>query len=123
VRPSLESPEEFVVRVTRRIATLRRELGVTQDELAERLGTATRNIQRMEAGQNLTLHTLARVAAVLEVAPELLVNDGPLRLPRRRYVIPSRAPGHSLSEGPDRPHAPPTRSRADSAAKPRKRRR
>jgi transcriptional regulator with XRE-family HTH domain len=62
-----------VLRVARRVAELRRAKGLTQDQLAEALGTATRNVQRIEAGQNLTLFTIARIAAVLGVEPEGLV--------------------------------------------------
>jgi transcriptional regulator with XRE-family HTH domain len=90
-----ESPDDFVLRVTKRIAERRRELGVTQDELAEGLGTATRNVQRMEAGQNLTLHTLARIAAVLGVSPDLFVHDPA----RRRYPVAPPPEVHVLSEG------------------------
>jgi transcriptional regulator with XRE-family HTH domain len=73
---SAERPEDFVLRVTRRIAQIRKARGLTQDQLAEAMGTATRNVQRIEAGQNLTLYTLSRIAAVLTVPPEdLLASD------------------------------------------------
>ena len=78
-----ESPDAFVRRVTKRIAELRRDRGMTQEGLAEALCTATRNVQRIEAGQNLTLHTLARVAALLGVRPEELVT-GEIDAPRAR---------------------------------------
>ena len=68
-----ERPEDFVLRVSRRIAETRRAKGWTQDQMAEALGTATRALQRIEAGQNLTLYTLARIASVLGVRPEELV--------------------------------------------------
>ncbi|MBK7402869.1 MAG: helix-turn-helix transcriptional regulator [Myxococcales bacterium] len=56
--------------MARRIAALRQELGLTQEELASKLGIAHKNVQRLESGrQNLTLQTLARVAKVLEVTP------------------------------------------------------
>lgn len=87
-----ERPAEFVIRVTRRVAELRRALGMTQDQLAEGLGTATRNVQRMEAGQNLTLHTLARIAAVLGVPPELLVEGGPPKASARRSARSNEPP-------------------------------
>jgi len=69
-----EDPDELVERVTRRIAEVRRSKGLTQEQLAERLETAMKNLQRIEAGQNLTLRTLARVASALEVtAVDLLL--------------------------------------------------
>jgi transcriptional regulator with XRE-family HTH domain len=106
-----ELPEDFVRRVTQRIAEVRRERGVTQDELAEALGTATRNLQRLEAGQNVTLHTLARVATALGVDPEVFVVR-PVRA-RRRYG-PTRPPTeHAVSEprGSLARHARATRSK------------
>jgi transcriptional regulator with XRE-family HTH domain len=66
-------PQDFVVRVTQRIAEVRRAQGMTQTELAELLGTNLRNVQRIEAGQNLTLYTLARIAEALDLSPEELV--------------------------------------------------
>jgi transcriptional regulator with XRE-family HTH domain len=96
---SAERPEEFVVRVSRRIAEIRRSRGVTQDQLAEVLGTATRNVQRLEAGQNLTLHTLARLAAALDVTVADLVGTDPVRPPAlRRYASPSATAIHAIGE-------------------------
>ena len=66
-------PQAFVVRVTEQIAEVRRAQGLTQSELAELLGTNLRNLQRIEAGQNLTLHTLARIAQALGTEPEEIV--------------------------------------------------
>jgi transcriptional regulator with XRE-family HTH domain len=85
-------PKRFVRSVTRRIAAVRRARGLTQEAAAERYGTALKNWQRMEAGQNLTLATLARVAQALGVPPaELVVASAPPVLlaadsgrPRRR---------------------------------------
>jgi transcriptional regulator with XRE-family HTH domain len=79
-----EPPEAFVIRVTRRIAEIRRARGMTQEEVAVALRTATRNVQRIEAGQNLTLHTLARLAAVLGVRPEEIIDDRSTSERRRR---------------------------------------
>ena len=67
------SPDDFVRQVTRRIAAVRQARGITQEELAARLRTAVRNLQRIEAGQNVTLHTLARIAAALGVRPDDLI--------------------------------------------------
>ena len=72
--------------VARRVSQARTSLGVTQDALAERLGTATRNLQRMESGrQNLTLETIERIAAALDVDPCMLLPgapEGPLAVSR-----------------------------------------
>jgi transcriptional regulator with XRE-family HTH domain len=79
--PSRASPEKgFVERVARRIAEARRARGITQEDLAGRIETAPRSYQRIEAGQqNLTLRTIARIAAALDVAPEeLIAGTAPL---------------------------------------------
>ncbi len=87
-----------MLRVSRRIGEVRRAKGLTQDEVAERLGTATRALQRIEAGQNLTLYTLARIAAVLGVGPEELLV-GTAAGPRGPRYAPSRSlPTHAVSE-------------------------
>ena len=57
---------------------MRRGRGLTQAEAAHRLGVAVKNWQRIEQGQNLTLRTLARVAAVLECSPVDLVGVAPV---------------------------------------------
>jgi len=67
---------DFVRHVTRRIAQVRRSKRITQAAAAHKLGVAVNNWQRIEAGQNLTLHTLARVAAVLGVSPVELITEG-----------------------------------------------
>jgi transcriptional regulator with XRE-family HTH domain len=71
-----EASPELVAAVARRIKALRQARGLTQDAVAEALGIAVKNVQRLEAGgQNLTLKTLAHVADVLDVEPyELLTN-------------------------------------------------
>lgn len=47
---------------------------MTQERLAEILETATRNVQRIEAGQNLGLATLERIAQALGVEPQELLR-------------------------------------------------
>lgn len=74
--------------VGRRLAELRRERGLTQEQLAERLRMAPTNLQRIELGmQNLTLRTLVRVANELEVKPAALLEP-----PRSRVVRTGRPP-------------------------------
>jgi transcriptional regulator with XRE-family HTH domain len=44
----------------------RRELGLTQEGVAERLGIVVRQYQKIEAGEvNVTLRTLARLSSAL----------------------------------------------------------
>jgi transcriptional regulator with XRE-family HTH domain len=57
-----------------RIQARRAELGVDRvsaEQLAERLETAVQNVRRIEAGQNITLRTLARVASALGFKVEI----------------------------------------------------
>lgn len=71
---------DLQARVAKRIAHVRRIAGATQEDLAGRLGIALKNLQRLESGkQNLTLQTIARVAAALGVEPEELLVDAPSR--------------------------------------------
>jgi transcriptional regulator with XRE-family HTH domain len=71
VRP--DNPTSAVRRVAKRIAEIRREKGITQDEMAERLRCATKNYQRIEYGQNVTIKTLTRIANLLGVTVTELV--------------------------------------------------
>jgi len=59
--------ESLVVRVTRQVADLRREGKVTQETLAELLDLPVQHVSRIEAGQNITLATLERIAMALGV--------------------------------------------------------
>lgn len=55
-------------KVGRRIAKLRKERDVTQEELAARLRVDDRYVRRIEAGEvNVSLWYLARIANVLRV--------------------------------------------------------
>jgi DNA-binding XRE family transcriptional regulator len=51
----------------RQLATLRREKGLTQVELAERMGTSQGQITRLEAGADARLSTVERYAAAVDV--------------------------------------------------------
>jgi transcriptional regulator with XRE-family HTH domain len=74
------APADLVLIVAQRIKALRTARGLTQDAVAEALGIASKNVQRLEGGkQNLTLKTLAHIADVLNVEPyELLSSSGPV---------------------------------------------
>jgi transcriptional regulator with XRE-family HTH domain len=72
------APPELIVFVARRIKALRQARGLTQDAVAEALGIASKNVQRLEAGrQNLTLKTLQHIADVLDVEPFELLTTAP----------------------------------------------
>lgn len=60
--------EARIAAVSRRIAELREGAGLTQAELAEKLGMTTPNYQRIEHDLHVpTLRMLLRVAAALDV--------------------------------------------------------
>ena len=84
--------EPLAPQVARRIAAARTARNMSQEALAERLGMATRNLQRIEGGgQNLTLGTIERIAEALAVPPISLL---PAQLPRMLPPGPSgAAPG------------------------------
>jgi transcriptional regulator with XRE-family HTH domain len=71
VRP--DNPDAAVRRGAARIAEVRLEKGITQDSMAEALGCATKNYQRIEYGQNVTVRMPARIANVLGVTVTKLV--------------------------------------------------
>lgn len=71
-----KAPLELAALVARRIKALRGARGLTQDAVAEALGMAAKNVQRLEAGrQNLTLQSLQNIADVLNVEPYELLRE------------------------------------------------
>jgi transcriptional regulator with XRE-family HTH domain len=86
-----EEAHQLLRRIGRRIAELRVERALTQEEFAGRLDYSVKYTQRIEAGrQNLSVGSLVRLANALDVAvadllktPRTLqANKG--RPPRRR---------------------------------------
>ena len=71
VRPL--DPERVCRNVGRRIAELRKERGMTQEEFSVILGTSFQWVSQLESGRNMTLHSLARVANALHVSLEALL--------------------------------------------------
>lgn len=60
-------PARLARDVGRRVAELRAERGLTQEQLAERLEVSARWVQSIEAGdENLGLGTIAKLATVLK---------------------------------------------------------
>lgn len=76
--------DPLLLSIAQRIKTRREALGLTQEALAERLGIATKNLQRLErGGENPTVLRLQRIAELLQCQVEqLLTGDatdtGPL---------------------------------------------
>ncbi|MBX3226136.1 MAG: helix-turn-helix transcriptional regulator [Labilithrix sp.] len=68
-----------------RLIELRRQRGLTQDALAELTGIDTRDLRRIEAGANTTVHTLVGLAVALDVPI--------IELFRPPTTVTKRAPG------------------------------
>lgn len=78
-----ETPSRVIVRVGRRVAELRRERGWSQERFAEKLGTSVQWASRVEAGVNVTIETLCKLARVLDVElTDLFIPPAP-EPPRR----------------------------------------
>lgn len=67
----------------RRVAELRADAGLTQEQLAERADVTTRYVQSVEAGnENLGLETIAKLASVLKTHPGRFFEPPTTRKPR-----------------------------------------
>jgi transcriptional regulator with XRE-family HTH domain len=73
--PVPEPPDQLALRVIRKLQETRRAKGITQEVLAERLGVSLNNVQRIEAGQNITFRTLSRIATALGVEIDVEFKD------------------------------------------------
>jgi transcriptional regulator with XRE-family HTH domain len=72
------NPDALVRDIGRRVAELRREQGLTQQQLANKLRATMQWVQQIEYGANLTVHSLARVVNALDVPLDaLLVRPSP----------------------------------------------
>ena len=78
------APYEQLARIVIRRRT---ELGLTQEELAQRMGTSHSAISRIESGQHTTsVQTLQRLAAALEMRFVMGFEHGPADKPVRELV-------------------------------------
>ena len=68
---------EGVAQVGRRIARARKEAGLTQQELAERVGVTRRSIQGYESGSVAPYRHLDQLGAALGRSPQWLVSEQP----------------------------------------------
>lgn len=71
VRPL--DPERVCKNVGRRIAELRKARGLTQEQLSVLLRTSFQWVSQLEAGRNVTLYSLARIANALRVPLDALL--------------------------------------------------
>ena len=71
----VETAERVIEDVGRRVAEMRQMRGWTQQEATEHLKMPLKNLQRIEAGMNVTLRTLVRVARGLGVRACVLLDE------------------------------------------------
>lgn len=65
-------------RFGRRLRYLRQQLGLSQEQVAERLGVSSETISNLERGVHAPVFDrLEALAIALEVAPQALFLDGP----------------------------------------------
>jgi ribosome-binding protein aMBF1 (putative translation factor) len=75
--------------IARFVIMRRAELGLTQEQLAKRMGTSHSAISRIESGQHRTsVATLERLAEALEVRFVMGFESGPREAPVRELVTP-----------------------------------
>lgn len=67
--------DTFLVAVGDRIRLLRNQRGYTLEQMGVSIGLDKSNMFRIEQGRNITLVTLLKVAAVLEVSPAELIDN------------------------------------------------
>lgn len=73
--------------IARFVIMRRAELGLTQEQLAERMGTSHSAISRIESGQHRTsVATLERLAQALDVRFVMGFETGPREAPVRELV-------------------------------------
>ncbi len=71
---AVKSIQEFVDLVGRNINAARRMKGFTMQQLGEDIGMDRAAISKIESGKNVTLETLVKIAAALEVQPAELLQ-------------------------------------------------
>jgi ribosome-binding protein aMBF1 (putative translation factor) len=73
--------------IARFVITRRAELGLTQEQLAAKMGTSHSAISRIESGQHRTsIATLERLAQALEARFVIGFETGPVETPVRELV-------------------------------------
>jgi len=73
VRPL--DPDRVCLNVGRRIAELREERTLTQEKLSVLLASSAQWVSQLEAGRNLTVHSLVRIANALHVPIQALFEQ------------------------------------------------
>ncbi len=79
------------LRIETQLADLRRKRGMTQAELARKMGVKQPLVARLEGGQsrNLTLTTIMKAALILDADVELRIRPRRISAQERRRQIPA----------------------------------
>ncbi len=81
---SLLEPDDVQRSVGRRVAELRADAGLTQEQLAERIKTGCKYVQSIEAGrENLSIQSLVKLANALQVPLDELFAEPKAKKPKR----------------------------------------
>ncbi|MFB6371671.1 MAG: helix-turn-helix domain-containing protein, partial [Bradymonadaceae bacterium] len=68
IMEEMDSPKEIKTRIGERVRTLRKEVGLRQQDVAHRAGLSTETVSRIERGvQGVTFPNIARIADALDV--------------------------------------------------------
>lgn len=71
-------PDRLTKDIGRRIAELRTERRLTQEEFGVLLGSTFQWVAQIEGGRNLTIHTMAKIANALKVGvADLFIEPRP----------------------------------------------
>lgn len=73
--PQEHEPKRFLVEFGRRLRSLRTQRGWTLEEAEEHGKIAWRHLQKIEAGKNITIATLIKIAKMFKVHPSKLLED------------------------------------------------
>ena len=76
------SENDFIKNVTRRFGEIRVRKGMTQSQLAEKLGISGRLLQDWESGRNTTLRTLYRLSKALNCSAKVFFDQPTTRQPK-----------------------------------------
>ncbi len=87
-RRSKRALSDESVEIGRRIVTTRKDLGLTQEELAELAGDSQRSMQAYETGEVIPYRKMREIAATLQVSPSWILHgeedeDGTAELKRQ----------------------------------------
>ncbi len=79
------TPDEVDVAIGRRVRVRRRQLNLTLEQLAEKLGVGFRQLQKYETGVNrMAAGTLFQIAVALETQVDHFFQDLPDERPSRK---------------------------------------